>query len=113
MHEKPRLDDAADAEDHAADADDDLAPLPGGDGAPAIDFATFVLSLSATCMIQLGDIESPEGPSAVDLVGARHTLEILQVLDRKTRGNLAGEEERVLGHVLGDLRRRYLAKAGK
>lgn len=89
--------------------DDDLAPLPGGDGSLPIDFATFVLSLSATCMIQLGDIESGE-LGAVDLVGAKHTIEILQTLDRKTRGNLSGEEEKVLGHVLSDLRQRYLAK---
>lgn len=90
--------------------DDDHAPLPGADGSPPIDFATFVLSLSATCMIQLGEIEGPDGPGGADLVGARHTIEILQVLDRTTRGNLAGEEERVLGHVLSDLRRRYLAR---
>jgi len=95
------------------DSDEDLAPLPGGDGSPPIDFATFVLSLSATCMIQLGELESPEGPSAIDLNAARDSLEILQVLDRKTRGNLSGEEERVLSHVLSDLRSRYLAKASK
>lgn len=96
-----------------SEQEDDLAPLPGGDGAPPIDFATFVLSLSATCMIQLGEIEGPDaagGAGALDLVGARNTIEILQTLDRKTRGNLSGEEERVLGHVLGDLRQRYLAK---
>jgi hypothetical protein len=95
----------------AQETDEDLAPLPGGDGTPPIDFATFVLSLSATCMIQLGELEAPEG-AGVDLAGARHTIEILQVLDQKTRNNLSGEEERVLGHVLGDLRRRYLAKVG-
>jgi len=99
-----------------SEQEDDLAPLPdpsgaGGDGTPPIDFATFVLSLSATCMIQLGEIESPDAQP--DLVGARHTIEILQVLDGKTRGNLSGEEERVLGHVLSDLRSRYLAKVGK
>ncbi|GAB4203369.1 MAG: hypothetical protein OHK0013_17430 [Sandaracinaceae bacterium] len=93
----------------ATDTDDDLAPLPGGDGAPPIDFATFVLSLSTTCMIQLGELENPEG-GGVDLTAARHTIEILQMLDEKTRNNLTGEEERVLGHVLGDLRRRYVAK---
>jgi hypothetical protein len=93
----------------APEADDDLAPLPGGDGTPPIDFATFVLSLSATCMIQLGELEGPEG-GGVDLAAARNTIEILQVLDQKTRNNLSGEEERVLGHVLADLRRRYLAK---
>ncbi len=99
------------AKDAAKEADEDLAPLPGGDDAPPIDFATFVLSLSATCMIQLGEIESPD--AGVDLGSARNTIEILQVLDRKTRGNLSGEEERVLGLVLGDLRQRYLAKVSK
>ena len=99
-----------------SEQEDDLAPLPdpsgsGGDGTPPIDFATFVLSLSATCMIQLGEIESPDAEA--DLVGARNTIEILQVLDGKTRGNLSGEEERVLGHVLADLRSRYLAKVRK
>lgn len=97
-----------------SEQEDDLAPLPdpsGGDGTPPIDFATFVLSLSATCMIQLGEIESPDAQA--DIIGARHTIEILQVLDGKTRGNLSGEEERVLGHVLSDLRRRYLAKVRK
>ena len=99
-----------------SEQEDDLAPLPdpsgsGGDGTPPIDFATFVLSLSATCMIQLGEIESPDAEA--DLVGARNTIEILQVLDGKTRGNLSGEEERVLTLVLGDLRQRYLAKTAK
>lgn len=101
----------SDEQDH----EDDLAPLPdprtGGDGAPPIDFATFVLSLSATCMIQLGDLESPDAEA--DLNGAKHTIEILQALDHKTRGNLSGEEEKVLGHVLSDLRQRYLAKVAK
>lgn len=86
-------------------------PLPGGDGSPPIDFVTFVLSLSSTAMIQLGEIEGPEG-AAADLAMARHTIEILQLLDEKTDRNLTGEEERVLHHVLADLRARYVAKLG-
>ena len=92
----------------ARDLDDALAPLPGGDGSPPIDFTTFVLSLSASCMIQLGDLKSPG--QAQDLPGARHTIEILQALEAKTRGNLTGDEERMIHHVLQDLRQRYLAK---
>ena len=94
--------------DSARDVDDDLAPLPGGDGSAPIDFNTFVLSLSASCMIQLGDLASP-GQSQ-DLPSARQTIEILQALEKKTRGNLSGEEERVIHHVLHDLRQRYIAK---
>lgn len=89
------------------------ADLPGGDGTPPIDFTTFVLSLSSSCMIQLGELASPDGAQHVDLAMARHTLEILIVLEEKTRGNLSGEEERVLHHVVDDLRTRYLAKSEK
>ncbi len=94
----------------AAGRERDDAELPGGDGTPAIDFTTFVLSMSTSCMIQLGELASPDGGQHVDLAMARHTLEILMLLDEKTRGNLRGEEERVLHHVVDDLRARYTAK---
>ncbi len=84
--------------------------LPGGEGETPIDFATFVLSMSASCMIQLGEIAAPDGETSTDLTMARHTIEILTVLEQKTRGNLSGEEEKVLLHVLEDLRARYVAK---
>lgn len=91
----------------------DEAELPGGDGAPPIDFTTFVLSMSTSCMIQLGELASPDGAQHVDLGMARQTLEILMVLEQKTRGNLTGEEERVLDHVVDDLRARYGKRVGK
>jgi hypothetical protein len=84
-------------------------PLPGGEGEAPIDFTTFILSMSTSCMIQLGEIADPEG-RAIDLEGARSTIEILQMLDRKTEGKLTGEEDRMLSHVIDDLRGRYLAK---
>lgn len=87
-----------------------LSPLPGGEGTPPIDFTTFILSMSTSCMIQLGEIADPDGQTATDLDAARNTIEILQMLDRKTEGNLSGEEDRMLAHVLSDLRERYLKK---
>lgn len=93
-----------------ADAGDDEDELPGGDGAPAIDFATFVLSMSTSCMIALGEIAGPDGNVASDLPLARQTIEILDMLEDRTKGNLTGEEEKILTHVLEDLRRRYRAK---
>jgi hypothetical protein len=83
-------------------------PLPGGEGTPPIDFTTFILSLSTSCMVYLGEIADPEGRCAPDLDQARHTIEILQMLDRKTAGRLTGEEDRILSHVIEDLRARYL-----
>jgi len=87
--------------------------LPGGDGTPPIDFTTFVMSLSGSCMVQMGELAGPDGASGEDLPMAKHTIEILGVLEDKTRGNLSGDEERVLHHVVDDLRARYLKKLGK
>lgn len=100
------------SDDRQDSPDERLQPLPGGDGSEPIDFVTLVISMSSTAMIQLGEIDGPEG-KAIDLVMARHSIEILQVLDNKTHGNLTGEEEQVLHHVLDDLRARYLARVGK
>jgi hypothetical protein len=99
------------AEGDADSEREDPTPLPGGDGAPPIDFVTFVLSMSSTAMIQLGELEGPDGHGP-DLSMAKHSIEILQILEEKTRGNLSGDEERVLHHVLEDLKTRYLAKHG-
>jgi hypothetical protein len=91
------------------DLDDD-SPLPGGEGEPPIDFTTFVLSISTSCMIQLGEIADPEGHYSTDLEQARNSIEILQMLDHKTEGRLTGEEDRMLSHVIADLRARYRKK---
>lgn len=93
-----------------ADDDDhfEAESLPGGDDAPPIDFTTFILSMSTSGMIQLGEIADPDGRTTLDFDGARHTIEILQLLDRKTEGRLTGEEDRMLAHVIEDLRARYL-----
>lgn len=73
------------------------------DGAiPPIDFNTFVLSMSTACMSHLGEIASPDGRGD-DLAMAQQTIEILEMLEEKTRGNLTGEEERLLTQVLSDL----------
>ena len=85
-----------------------------GDGAqsgpiPPIDFTTFVLSMSTAFMAQLGEVEGPEG-AQTNLPMAKQTLEILEMLEAKTEGNLTGEEERILAQVLGDLREAYEKK---
>ena len=70
---------------------------------PPIDFTTFVLSMSTACMAHLGEVDGPDG-AAVNLPMARQTLDILEMIEAKTQGNLSGEEERILTQVLGDLR---------
>lgn len=83
----------------------------GDDAIPPIDFTTFILSMSTACMAELGEVEGPEG-AEVSLPMARQTLEILEMIEHKTQGNLSGEEERILSQVLVDLREAYEKKAG-
>jgi hypothetical protein len=88
-------------------ADEKRSPTTEDESIPPIDFTTFVLSMSTACMAHLGEVTGPDGRDVVDLAMARQTIEILELLERKTQGNLSGEEERILSQVLTDLRDAY------
>jgi hypothetical protein len=75
---------------------------------PSIDFSTFVVSLSHSALVHLGDAPQPDGHNDKDLALARQTIDILGLLQEKTKGNLSGEEERLLNQVLYDLRMRFV-----
>jgi hypothetical protein len=76
---------------------------------PSLDFATFVASLSHSALMHLGDAPSLDGhPTEKNLPLARQTIDLLGVLEEKTKGNLTGEEERILTHTLFDLRSRFV-----
>lgn len=91
----------------------DAAAAQGGEERPLpdIDFSTFVLSLSTSAMIHLGEAETPDGGKQVDLQLAKQTIDILGILRDKTRGNLTEDEDKLLGGLLYDLRVRYVTKA--
>ena len=56
---------------------------------PAVDFHTFVLSLGSSALLHLGEIEHPDvGATQKDLPLAKHTIDILVMLEQKTKGNL-------------------------
>ena len=76
---------------------------------PPMDFTTFCLSLASSAMIHLGHAPSPEdGKTEKILPLAKQTIDILALLEEKTRGNLTGEEAKLLSTVLYDLRLRYV-----
>ncbi|MBI5499476.1 MAG: DUF1844 domain-containing protein [Deltaproteobacteria bacterium] len=76
---------------------------------PPIDFVTFVLSLSTNTMVSLGMLPAPgTQEKKLDLPLARQTIDLLAILQEKTKGNLTGEEERILDTVLYDLRMTYV-----
>jgi hypothetical protein len=71
-------------------------------------FEKFVASLYMTTLMQLG-LAAPQGEKpALDLIGARQTIDIIGILSDKTKGNLTAAEESTLRNVLYELRMAYL-----
>jgi hypothetical protein len=79
------------------------------DALPHFDFSTFILSLSHSALMHLGEAPHPEtGQIEKNLPLARQTIDLVAMLEEKTRGNLTGEEERLVGQILFDLRMRFV-----
>jgi hypothetical protein len=81
----------------------------------ALSFTAFVVSLATTAAIHLGDLADPATGERLEpnLEGATQMIEILSLLEEKTRGNLTAEERQILEQVLYELRVRYLEASGE
>jgi ABC-type Zn2+ transport system substrate-binding protein/surface adhesin len=79
-------------------------------GADSISFAAFVLSLAHTAAVHFGDIPDPvSGQTApANLLAAQQMIDILSLLEAKTRGNLTAEERQLLEQILYELRLRFV-----
>jgi hypothetical protein len=76
---------------------------------PDINFSTFVISLSTQALMHLGEIADPlSGKAETDLPIAKQMIDIISLLQEKTRGNLDSGEEQLVEDVLYDLRLRYV-----
>ena len=77
---------------------------------PPLTFAGFVLSLASTAAIHFGDLADPSSGQRPqqNLEGAAQMIEILGLLEEKTRGNLTAEERQLLDEVLYELRMRFV-----
>ncbi len=79
-------------------------------------FTTFVMSLTSAAFIELGVIEDPHHPQGqekkLDIESARAHIDILSMLQDKTRGNLSSEEKDLLDRVLTDLKLQFAKIAG-
>jgi len=80
---------------------------------PEITFPNFVISLSTSALIQLGDIQDPMSNEFVkNLPLAKQTIDIIGMLKDKTKGNLSQDEEKLMDYILYDLRMRYVKAVG-
>jgi hypothetical protein len=79
-----------------------------------LSFTAFVISLATTAAIHLGDLVDPATKEQAEpnLEGAAQMIEILGLLEEKTKGNLSAEERQVLEQVLYELRLRYVEIGG-
>ena len=73
-----------------------------------VSFDKFIASLYMTSLMQLG-LAAPQGEKpAVDLIGARQTIDTVSMLQEKTKGNLSAAEDNMLRNILYELRMAYL-----
>jgi hypothetical protein len=81
---------------------------------PEITFSLFILSLSASAEIHLGQLPPPgsDKPALPNLKEAAHLIEVIAMLKEKTAGNLEESEEQLIDAVLYDLRIRYVEATG-
>jgi hypothetical protein len=113
MAQKPADDGSKDRDEVELGSDDgddaelvDTALPDAADDLPPMDFSTFVVSLRASAVAHMS---AASEAAEADLPLARQEIDLLGILEEKTRGNLTGEEELLLSQVLFDLRTRYVA----
>ncbi|HRC58985.1 MAG TPA: DUF1844 domain-containing protein [Kofleriaceae bacterium] len=75
-----------------------------------VDFSTHILSLASSAMVSLGELPAPgeEQPAELDLESAKHLIDVLAMLEVKTKGNLDEAEQKVLASLIYDLRLKFV-----
>lgn len=82
-------------------------PLPP---TPPLTFSSFVFSLGTSSLMLMGESLDPQQPSPpVNLPQAKEIIDILSMLEEKTKGNLSSEEASVIGDMLYTLRMKYVS----
>ncbi len=83
----------------------------GGGQRPA-DFSTLISTMATQALFALGEIPDPRtGQRMMSLEMARHQIDMLGILEEKTKGNLTEEEQSLLSGTVYELRQRYIAAA--
>lgn len=95
---------------HTESAACDAAREGVAGGMPEVTFATFVMSLASSALVQLGEVPNPEtGATEKNLPLARNTIDILVMLEDKCAHGLSPEEARLLRDVLYELRIKFVS----
>jgi hypothetical protein len=108
LQQEQQPNEAAQPASAEAGAEDSEAELPGADD-PA-SFASFLMSIASNAASSLGMMEHPvTHKREVDLELGKHWIDVLGMLQEKTRGNLLPQEQQILEGLLSDLRMQYVS----
>ncbi len=101
---------------------DDKESAPGdapefheyNEGLPPVDFISFIGSLGASALMYLGEKVAPDQPEGLkDMAGAKQMIDLIALLEDKTKGNLTDEEAHMIQTLLYNLRMRYVRESEK
>jgi len=88
--------------------------LQEGTTRPSIDFPSYILSYYTQGLVLLGEVPNPyTNKKEEDVDAARHTIDILSMLEQKTKGNLTKAEQQLMETVIYELRMRFMAKTDR
>lgn len=91
----------------------DQKPAPAQARNPETEFGYFLSSLTMQAMVALGEIPHPAtNLPQENIEQARYFIDLLGMLEEKTRGNLTPEEQSLLEGALYELRMKYVARTG-
>ena len=80
---------------------------------PKVDFSSFLLSLYSSGLVQLGKVEDPStGKKLKNLELARHSIDMIAMLEEKTKGNLTEDEKNLLKALLTEIRIAFVEVKG-
>lgn len=110
--EKQRLAQQAKARAQQQAGTAEAGAAAGAGGLPAANFLTLISTLATQALFAMGTVADPRtGQRYQNLDLARHHIDLLGVLEEKTKGNLTEEEAATLATTLYELRTRYVQMA--
>ncbi|MDC4224122.1 MAG: DUF1844 domain-containing protein [Candidatus Manganitrophus sp.] len=93
----------------AASSKPERPPDFPAEGSLPVNFSSFILSLATSALIHLGQEANPAtGERSVELPSARQVIDLISLLEEKTKGNLTPEEENLLQQILFTLRLKFV-----
>ena len=88
------------------------SPEPSSAPKTSLDLSSFLTSLGYQTLMHLGELPNPQtNQRVVDLEGARETIDLLILLETKTKGNRTPEEDQLLKTLLPELQMKFVQKS--